>query len=203
MTSKLTMNRSAVIERSTRETKIRVELNLDGTGIARISTGIGFFDHMLTAFALNGRFDLTVTAEGDLHIDQHHTVEDVGIVIGRALAQAVGDKKGIRRYGSSYVPMDEALVRTALDLSGRAWAGVHIDWATTLGVQGFDYALLSEFVWGVAREAKLTVHVDSIRGINNHHLCEAAFKSLGRALDEATRDDPKLAGTLPSTKGSL
>lgn len=195
--------RSATATRKTRETSITVDLNLDGTGVADVSTGIGFFDHMLTAFALNARFDMTVRCDGDLHIDQHHSVEDTGIVLGQALAEAVGDKRGINRYGHAYVPMDEALVRTALDLSGRAMAVVNVDWKPTPGPQGFDFSLLSEFVWAVARAAALTVHVDGLRGENNHHLCEGAFKSFGRALDMATRRDDKLQNTLPSTKGSF
>lgn len=195
--------RRATATRNTSETSITVELNLDGTGEANVSTGIGFFDHMLTAFALNARFDLTVKADGDLHIDQHHTVEDTGIVVGQALREAVGDKRGIARYGHSYVPMDETLVRAALDLSGRAYAHVGIEWRAMTGPQGFDYTLCSEFVWALARSAAATIHVDSLRGENNHHLCEAAFKALGRALDAATRYDEKLRGTLPSTKGSF
>lgn len=195
--------RQAKAQRHTRETRIDVELTLDGTGIADVATGVGFFDHMLTAFALNARFDLRVRCEGDLEIDQHHTVEDVGIVIGQAFREAVGDKRGIRRYGSSLLVMDEALVRAALDLSGRALAIVEIDWQPALGPQGFDYELTSEFVWAFARAAHATIHIDSLRGRNNHHLCEAAFKALGRALDEATRADAKLGDSLPSTKGSF
>lgn len=196
-------DRQATATRETKETSITVDLNLDGIGKADVSTGIGFFDHMLTAFALNARFDLVVKAEGDLHIDQHHTVEDVGIVVGLALKEAVGDKAGIARYGHSYLPMDETLVRAALDLSGRAYAHIGIEWQPVVGPQGFDYALLSEFVWAIARASAATVHIDAIRGVNNHHICEAAFKGLGRALDAATRYDEKLRGTLPSTKGSF
>lgn len=195
--------RRAVAERKTKETDILVEVNIDGTGEHDIDTGIGFFDHMLTAFALHGRFDLTIRCRGDLEIDQHHTVEDVGIVVGQALAEAVGDKRGIYRYGHAYVPMDEALVRSVLDLSGRAMATIEIDWQPAFGPQGFDYALTSEFFWGVCRAAAMTLHIDSLRGINNHHLCEAAFKSFARALDSATRRDAKLGDNLPSTKGAF
>lgn len=196
-------DRKATSTRETKETSISVTLNLDGSGTTDIHTGIGFFDHMLTAFAVHGRFDLSLSADGDLHIDQHHTVEDVGIVLGQALQQAVGDKRGIHRYGHAYVPMDETLVRTALDLSGRAYAHSGIDWRPVAGPQGFDFQLLTEFIWGIARAAAVTIHIDGIRGTNNHHLCEAAFKSFGRALDYATREDHKLKGSLPSTKGSF
>jgi len=197
------MGRHALAVRRTAETEIEVTVDLDGVGTAEIDTGIGFFNHMLTAFALNARFDLRVVARGDLHVSQHHTVEDVGIVLGRALVEALGDRAGVRRYGCAYLPMDEALVRTVVDLSGRAYARVQIDWRANLGPTGFDYALLSEFVWGLARAGAMTVHVDRVVGENNHHMCEAAFKGLGRALDEATRIDPKLAGAVPSTKGSF
>jgi imidazoleglycerol-phosphate dehydratase len=195
--------RKAKSERVTSETRIQVELNLDGTGKVEIRTGIGFYDHMLTAWALNARFDLKVVADGDLHVSQHHTVEDVGIVLGTAFRQAVGDKAGIRRYGAALLPMDEALVRTVLDLSGRAFARLDIPWRPVLGPVGFDYALTSEFFWAFARAAALTVHVDALQGANNHHMCEAAFKGFGRALDEATRYDAKLGGALPSTKGGF
>lgn len=195
--------RSASAQRHTSETKIDVTLNLDGTGVVDVDTGIGFFDHMLTAFAMHGRFDLTVRCEGDLHIDQHHSVEDTGIVLGKALAEAVGDKRGIYRYGHAYVPMDETLVRAVLDLSGRTLAIVNIDWKPALGPEGMDYSLVSEFFWAVARAANMTIHLDSLRGINNHHLCEAAFKAFARALDSATRKDPKLGDILPSTKGAF
>lgn len=195
--------RIATAERKTKETDIQVELNLDGTGKIDVNTGVGFFDHMLTAFAMHGRFDLKVHCKGDLHIDQHHTVEDTGIVIGKALAEAVGDKRGIYRYGHAYVPMDETLVRATLDLSGRAMAVVQLAWQPAFGPQGMDYALTSEFFWALARASAMTVHLDSIRGENNHHICEAAFKAFARALDSATRHDPKLGDVLPSTKGSF
>lgn len=197
------MSRQGSAQRQTTETTIDVSLNLDGTGKVDVDTGIGFFDHMLTAFAVHGRFDLTVRCKGDLHIDQHHSVEDTGIVLGKALQEAVGDKRGIYRYGHAYVPMDETLVRAVLDLSGRTLAVVNIDWKPALGPEGMDYSLVSEFFWAVARAANMTLHIDSLRGINNHHLCEAAFKAFARALDSATRKDPKLGENLPSTKGAF
>lgn len=189
--------------RQTRETTIEVTLDLDGVGRSQVSTGIGFFDHMLTAFALNGRFDLDVAVRGDLHVSQHHTVEDTGIVLGHALAEALGDKAGIVRYGQCLMPMDEALVRVALDLSGRAFARVELPFRPVLGPVGFDYGLTSEFFWGLARAAHLTVHVDGLTGLQNHHLCEAAFKGLGRALGDAVRPDPRLQGQPASTKGGF
>lgn len=199
----MTNPRQATERRHTKETEIDLRLVIDGRGETDISTGIGFYDHMLTAFALNARFDLTVKAKGDLHVSQHHTVEDVGIVLGQAFAAAVGDKRAIRRYGASFVPMDEALVRTVVDLSGRAYVAARHEWRPALGPKGFDYALTSEFLWGFARAAAVTAHVTQLAGVNNHHVCEATFKSLGRALDEATRYDPKLGDQLPSTKGSF
>lgn len=195
--------RIGAASRTSRETRIEVELNLDGTGHADVATGIGFFDHMLTALTLNARFDLRVRAEGDLHVSQHHTVEDVGIVIGQALLRALGDRAGIARYGEAHVPMDEALVRTVLDISGRAYVSTDLPWAPATGPTGFDYGLTSEFLWGMARAAHLTLHVDRIRGDRNHHVCEAAFKSLGRALRVACALDPRLDGTAASTKGSF
>ena len=195
--------RSSSINRQTRETDIRIELVVDGTGRHDISTGIGFLDHMLTAMAVHGRFDLVVRATGDLHISQHHTVEDTGIVLGQAFAHALGTKAGIRRYGHAYVPMDEALVRGVVDLSGRAFARINIPFRPVLGPVGFDYALTSEFVWGFARAAAATVHIDAVEGANNHHMCEGAFKALARALDEATLIDPRLGDALPSTKGGF
>lgn len=199
----MTAHRTAQRRRDTKETQIELEIDLDGRGGAEVDTGIGFYDHMLTAFALNARFDLRVRAKGDLHVSQHHTVEDVGIVLGHAFAEAVGDKRAIRRYGASYVPMDEALVRTVVDLSGRAFVAANHEWRPVLGAKGFDYALTSEFLWGFARAAAVTIHVQQLSGVNNHHICEATFKSLGRALDEATRLDAKLGDALPSTKGSF
>ena len=191
------------VERQTRETQIRVEVNLDGSGAHEIATGIGFFDHMLTAVAVHGRLDLAVAATGDLAVSEHHTIEDVGIVLGLAVAHAVGDKRGIHRYGHAYIPMDEALARVVLDLSGRAYAHVELPFRPSLGSKAFDYALVSEFLWGFARAAACTLHADGLRSENNHHLCEATFKAFARALHLATRFDPALAGALPSTKGSF
>lgn len=189
--------------RETSETTIEITVDLDGTGRADVQTGIGFFDHMLTAFALHGRFDLMLRAKGDLHVSQHHTVEDVAIVLGRALSQAWGDRAGLYRYGHALVPMDEALVRAVVDLSGRTYAHCELPLRPVLGPVGFDYGLTSEFLWGIARGGNLTVHVDGLRGLQNHHLCEGAFKALGRALGEAVARDPRLGGTLPSTKGGF
>ncbi len=198
-----TAPRTAAVERKTRETQISIRLSLDGTGLCEVNSGIGFLDHMLTAVAMHGRFDLHADIVGDLHISQHHTVEDTGIVLGQAFAAAVGDKAGIRRYGHAYVPMDETLARGVVDLSGRAYAHVRIPWAQNLGPVGFDYALTSEFMWGFARAAGATVHIEALYGTNNHHMCEAAFKALARALDEATSIDERLRGALPSTKGAF
>jgi imidazoleglycerol-phosphate dehydratase len=197
------MTRDSFLHRVTRETDIRIHLEVDGSGAHEIRTGVGFLDHMLTAFAVHGRFDVKVEAHGDLHISQHHLVEDVGITLGAVLARALDDKADLTRYGSAYVPMDEALVRCALDLSGRAFARVSIPWRPVLGPVGFDYALTSEFFWGFARAAAATVHLDGLTGENNHHLCEAAFKAFARALDQATTLDPRLEGALPTTKGAF
>jgi imidazoleglycerol-phosphate dehydratase len=195
------MSRSATIERKTAETEVRLRLELDGTGAAQVTTGVGFLDHMLTLFARHGLFDLEVAATGDLVVDQHHTVEDVGICLGQAVSQAVGDKRGITRYGSATVPMDEALVLCALDLSGRPFL------ACDLQVQGraigaFDAELVPEFFRAVAANALLTLHLRQLAGENGHHLVEAAFKAFARALDAATRPDPRVEG-VPSTKGVL
>jgi imidazoleglycerol-phosphate dehydratase len=198
-----TGSRTSRVERKTKETQISIQLSLDGSGVCEVSSGIGFLDHMLTAFAMHGRFDLQARIVGDLHISQHHTVEDTGIVLGQAFAAAVGDKAGIKRYGHAYVPMDETLARGVVDLSGRAFAHVDIAWSPNLGPVGFDYALTSEFMWGFARAASATVHVQALYGANNHHMCEASFKAIARALDEATTIDPRLAGALPSTKGAF
>ncbi len=190
-------------ERRSRETDISITINIDGRGTANVETGIGFLDHMLTAFALNGRFDLDVRARGDLHVSQHHTVEDVGIVLGQALLAGLGDRAGIVRYGLAVIPMDEALVRTVIDLSGRAFARVDLGFRPAHGPTGFDYPLAGEFLWGLARAAHLTVHAERLAGELNHHVCEAMFKGLGRALDQATAIDPRLGAALPSTKGSF
>lgn len=195
--------RRGTAKRATAETTIEVSIALDGSGQSEVSTGIGFLDHMLTAFAMHGRFDLVLKAEGDLHVSQHHTVEDVGIVLGAAVADAVGDRAGLRRYGHAYVPMDGTLARTVLDLSGRALVVHELPWRPHLGSTAFDYALTTELLWGFARSAAATVHVDGLRADNNHHLCEAVFKSFGRALDEATTVDARLGGAPASTKGGF
>jgi imidazoleglycerol-phosphate dehydratase len=194
--------RQAQVTRNTQETRITVELNLDGTGRSELSTGIGFFDHMLDQIARHGLIDLTVKAEGDLHIDGHHTVEDVGIAIGQALAQAIGDKKGIRRYGHAYVPLDEALSRVVIDFSGRPGLTMHVPFTSgTIGT--FDAQLSYEFFQGLVNHAFITVHIDNLRGQNAHHQAETVFKAFGRALRMASETDPRSAGVIPSTKGSL
>jgi len=195
------MSRSSRVERCTKETNISVTLNLDGTGQADVQTGIGFFDHMLTLWAKHGLFDLQLKADGDLYIDGHHTVEDTGIVLGKALAQAVGDKAGIRRYGTAFVPMDEALAQVSVDISGRPF--LHYDVVTAVERVGtFDTELTEEFLRALADNAGLTLHVMLLHGKNGHHIIEAVFKALGRALDEATRKDERIVGVM-STKGSL
>ena len=194
--------RIASVSRNTAETKISVSLNLDGTGVAKLHTGIGFFDHMLDQIARHGLIDLDVHCEGDLHIDGHHTVEDVGITIGQALAKAVGDKKGLRRYGHAYVPLDEALSRVVIDLSGRP--GLHMDVNFTAGMVGaFDTQLMYEFFQGFVNHAGATVHIDNLKGLNAHHQCETIFKAFARALRVALEVDPRAAGVIPSTKGVL
>ena len=197
-----TADRTADITRNTKETQIRVQLNLDGTGTARLSTGIGFFDHMLDQIARHGLIDLDIDAQGDLHIDGHHTVEDVGITLGQAVAQAVGDKKGITRYGHAYVPLDEALSRVVVDFSGRP--GLHMDVPFKSGmVGGFDTQLAFEFFQGFANHALVTLHIDNLKGENAHHQCETVFKAFARALRMALAADPRSAGVIPSTKGTL
>ncbi|MEY2803558.1 MAG: hypothetical protein RL657_894 [Pseudomonadota bacterium] len=194
--------RQAEITRHTQETQITVKLNLDGTGQSSLSTGIGFFDHMLDQIARHGLIDLHVQAQGDLHIDGHHTVEDVGIAIGQALAKAIGDKKGIRRYGHAYVPLDEALSRVVIDFSGRP--GLTMDVPFTSGMIGtFDAQLTYEFFQGLVNHAFITAHIDNLRGHNAHHQAETVFKAFGRALRMAAEPDPRSAGVIPSTKGSL
>lgn len=196
------MARTAAVERRTLETAIEVAVNLDGTGQVDVSTGIGFFDHMLTAFGRHSRLDLTVKAEGDLQVDGHHTVEDTGIVLGQALAQALGDKRGITRFGSSFVPMDEALVLAALDISGRGQ--LHWNVEVPFGMVGdFDTQLAREFFIALATNAGITLHVRQLAGDNVHHILEAAFKACGRAVREAVAIDPTLADETPSTKGVL
>ena len=196
------LDRIAEVSRNTAETKITARVNLDGTGQASLSTGIGFFDHMLDQIARHGLIDLNIQCEGDLHIDGHHTVEDVGITLGQAVAKAVGDKKGIRRYGHAYVPLDEALSRVVIDLSGRP--GLVQNMPFTSGMIGqFDTQLTHEFFQGFCNHAGATLHIDNLRGINAHHQCETAFKAFARALRFAVERDTRAAGMIPSTKGSL
>ena len=194
--------REAQISRNTLETQISVKLGLDGSGRAAIATGIAFLDHMLEQVARHGVIDLEITAKGDLHIDAHHTVEDVGIAIGSALAQAVGDKAGLRRYGHAYVPLDEALSRVVIDLSGRPGLHFNVEFARAR-VGEFDVDLVHEFFQGFVNHAQATVHIDNLRGSNAHHQAETMFKAFGRALRMAIEPDPRLAGVIPSTKGSL
>ncbi|RMX10716.1 imidazoleglycerol-phosphate dehydratase HisB [Allofranklinella schreckenbergeri] len=194
--------RVAEVNRHTAETRIHVRVNLDGCGISNLRTGIGFFDHMLDQIARHGMMDLDVHCEGDLHIDGHHTVEDVGITLGQAVAQAVGDKKGLRRYGHAYVPLDEALSRAVIDLSGRP--GLFFDIPFTSAMVGqFDTQLTREFFQGFANHALATVHIDNLKGENAHHQAETAFKAFGRALRQAVEHDARMAGQVPSTKGVL
>ena len=194
--------RTATVSRDTAETKITVTLNLDGTGQSKLATGIGFFDHMLDQIARHGLIDLDVQCKGDLHIDGHHTVEDVGICIGQAVRQAVGDKKGLTRYGHSYVPLDEALSRVVVDFSGRP--GLAVNAQFTAGMIGqLDTQLIHEFFQGFVNHAHVTLHIDNLKGINAHHQAETIFKAFGRALRMALTPDPRMAGTVPSTKGVL
>ena len=194
--------RTAEVSRNTAETQITVRLNLDGSGQARLQTGIGFFDHMLDQIARHAMIDLEIEAKGDLHIDGHHTVEDVGIAFGQALHQAVGDKKGVRRYGHAYVPLDEALSRVVIDLSGRP--GLIMNVAFKSGMIGsFDSQLAFEFFQGFVNHAFVTLHIDNLRGVNAHHQAETVFKAFGRALRDALEPDPRAANAIPSTKGSL
>jgi imidazoleglycerol-phosphate dehydratase len=190
------------VTRNTRETQIRVVVNLDGSGRSALSTGIGFFDHMLDQIARHGAIDLTVEARGDLHIDGHHTVEDVGITLGQAVAQAIGDKSGIRRYGHAYVPLDEALSRVVVDFSGRPGLVMNVPFVRAM-IGEFDVDLAHEFFQGFVNHALVTLHIDNLRGSNAHHQCETVFKAFGRALRAAAEVDPRAAGTIPSTKGSL
>ncbi|WP_269630247.1 imidazoleglycerol-phosphate dehydratase HisB [Pelomonas sp. BJYL3] len=197
-----TAARIAEVRRDTKETQIRVRVNLDGTGEAKLATGIGFFDHMLDQIARHGLIDLEIEAQGDLHIDGHHTVEDVGITLGQAVAQAIGDKRGITRYGHSYVPLDEALSRVVIDFSGRP--GLEMDVKFTAGSIGaFDTQLTYEFFQGFVNHALVSLHVDNLKGHNAHHQCETMFKAFGRALRMAMTLDPRSAGVIPSTKGTL
>ena len=194
--------RTVDVTRNTSETQIQIALNLDGTGKAQLNSGVPFLDHMLDQVARHGMIDLTVTAKGDTHIDDHHTVEDVGITLGQAIAKAVGDKKGITRYGHSYVPLDETLSRVVIDFSGRPGLEFHVPF-TRARVGDFDVDLTIEFFRGFVNHAGVTLHIDNIRGINAHHQIETVFKAFGRALRMALELDPRASGVVPSTKGSL
>ncbi|MDQ3058076.1 MAG: imidazoleglycerol-phosphate dehydratase HisB [Pseudomonadota bacterium] len=194
--------RTAEVSRVTAETQISIRLNLDGTGQANLSTGIGFFDHMLDQIARHGLIDLDIQAVGDLHIDGHHTVEDVGITLGQAVAQAVGDKKGLRRYGHAYVPLDEALSRVVVDFSGRPGLQMHVPFKSGM-IGTFDTQLAYEFFHGFVNHAGVTLHIDNLKGDNAHHQAETVFKAFARALRMALEIDPRAAGVIPSTKGSL
>jgi imidazoleglycerol-phosphate dehydratase len=194
--------RTAEIERNTKETQIRVRLNLDGKGAAKLSTGIPFLEHMLDQVARHGMVDLEIAAKGDLHIDGHHTVEDIGIALGQAFAKAIGDKSGVRRFGHAYVPLDEALSRVVIDFSGRPGLAYNVKFTRAL-IGEFDADLVHEFFQGFVNHAQVTLHVDNLRGDNAHHQCETVFKAFARALRMAAEADPRAAGSVPSTKGSL
>lgn len=194
--------RTAEITRNTNETKIHISINLDGTGSQRIATGVPFLDHMLEQIARHGLIDMDIQAQGDIHIDDHHTVEDIGIALGQAISQAIGDKKGIRRYGHAYVPLDEALSRVVIDFSGRSYLEFHVPFVrATTG--RFDLDLVREFFQGLVNHAKISLHIDNLRGENAHHQCETVFKAFGRALRMAAELDPRASGIIPSTKGTL
>jgi imidazoleglycerol-phosphate dehydratase len=195
-------NREAQVTRDTNETQISVKVNLDGSGQAKLATQVAFLDHMLDQVARHGVLDLEIEARGDLHIDAHHTVEDIGITFGQAFAKAVGDKKGVRRYGHAYVPLDEALSRVVIDLSGRPGLEFHCDFVRAR-IGEFDVDLVHEFFQGFVNHAQVTLHVENLRGSNAHHQAETAFKAFGRALRMAVEADPRAAGVIPSTKGSL
>ena len=194
--------RTAQVTRNTLETQIAVSLNLDGTGVSKLATGVPFLDHMLDQIARHGLIDLDIEARGDLHIDAHHTVEDTGITFGQAFAQALGDKKGIRRYGHAYVPLDEALSRVVIDLSGRPGLEYHVDY-TRARIGEFDVDLFLEFFRGFINHAGVTLHIDNLRGINAHHQAETVFKAFGRALRMAVESDARMGDVMPSTKGTL
>ena len=194
--------RTAEVVRNTRETQIRVRLDLDGTGAAKLSTGIAFLDHMLEQVARHAMVDLEVEAKGDLHIDAHHTVEDIGIVLGQSFARAIGDKSGVRRFGHAYVPLDEALSRAVIDLSGRPGLEYHVRFMRAL-IGEFDVDLVHEFFQGFVNHAQVTLHLDNLRGDNAHHQCETVFKAFARALRMASEPDPRGGGAVPSTKGTL
>ncbi|WLI89188.1 imidazoleglycerol-phosphate dehydratase HisB [Massilia sp. R2A-15] len=196
------MTRTAEIIRNTNETQIRVAINLDGTGVQKLNTGVPFLDHMLDQIARHGLIDLDIECVGDLHIDAHHTVEDTGITLGMAVAKAIGDKKGIRRYGHAYVPLDEALSRVVIDFSGRPGLEMHVPWKRAM-IGAFDVDLAHEFFQGFVNHALVSLHIDNLRGENAHHQCETVFKAFGRALRMAAELDPRSAGVIPSTKGTL
>ena len=198
----MTAPRTATVQRDTKETQIRVSVNLDGTGVSRLETGIGFFDHMLDQIARHGLIDLDIHAVGDLHIDGHHTVEDVGITLGQAVAQAVGDKKGLTRYGHAYVPLDEALSRVVIDFSGRPGLFMDVDFKAGM-IGAFDTQLAFEFFQGFSNHAGVSLHIDNLKGHNAHHQAETIFKAFGRALRMGMTLDSRSLGVIPSTKGSL
>jgi imidazoleglycerol-phosphate dehydratase len=198
----MSMPRTAEVVRDTNETQIRVAINIDGTGLQKLDTGVPFLDHMLDQIARHGLIDLDISAKGDLHIDAHHTVEDVGITLGQAFAKAMGDKKGIRRYGHAYVPLDEALSRVVIDFSGRPGLEYHVPFTRSM-IGSFDVDLAHEFFQGFVNHALVSMHIDNLRGDNAHHQCETVFKAFGRALRMAAERDARAAGTIPSTKGSL
>ena len=198
----MSTNRTAEVVRNTGETQIRVAINMDGTGQQKLATGVPFLDHMLDQIARHGLIDHDIEAKGDLHIDAHHTVEDVGITLGQAFAKAIGDKKGIRRYGHAYVPLDEALSRVVVDFSGRPGLEFHVPFKRSM-IGSFDVDLTHEFFQGFVNHALVTLHIDNLRGENAHHQCETVFKAFGRALRMAAEIDARAGGTIPSTKGSL
>jgi imidazoleglycerol-phosphate dehydratase len=194
--------RTAEVSRNTKETQIRVKLNLDGKGVAKLATGLPFLEHMLDQVARHGMLDLEIEAKGDLHIDAHHTVEDIGITLGQAMHKALGDKSGIRRYGHAYVPLDEALSRVVVDFSGRPGLEYHVEYTRAL-IGEFDVDLMREFFQGFANHAQVTLHIDNLRGDNAHHQCETVFKAFARALRMAAEPDARTGGAVPSTKGTL
>ena len=194
--------RQASVERNTLETQIRVAINLDGTGQCTLDTGVPFLEHMLDQVARHGLIDIDIAASGDLHIDAHHTVEDIGITLGQAFSEAVGDKKGIVRYGHAYVPLDEALSRVVIDFSGRPGMEYNVNFTRSM-IGGFDVDLFHEFFQGFINHAGVTLHIDNLRGVNAHHIAETVFKAFGRAVRMALTADPRMAGVMPSTKGSL
>src|SRR5919197_2597497 len=194
--------RTATVRRETRESRVEIALNLDGSGRGDISTGIGFLDHMLDSLARHARFDLTIRAEGDLHVDQHHTAEDVGITLGQALDKALGERRAIRRFGDAVVPLDEALAQVAVDLGGRGWASIDLPFHGA-SIGGFSDELIPHVLQSFATQGRFTLHVRLLAGENDHHRAQATFKALARALDDATRPDPRLLGEVPSTKGVI